>query len=411
MYELKLPSLGADMEGAVLSRWLVRPGDRVERGDVVALLETVKSEIEMETFQGGWVERLLVDEGREVPVGTPLALLRTGEEAEGAAAEVRAAEAMPGAVGAPPAAPPPREAPWAPAPLSPAVVPRPLPDAGRARASPAARRRAAELGVELADVPGSGPRGAVLLPDVERAAAAPPSAAEAPPEEAAEAARRRAAAMRGAIAAAMARSKREIPHYYLATTIDLSATLAWLERANLERPVTERLLPAALLLKATALALREAPELNGFWQDGAFRPAGAVHLGVGISVRGGGLVAPALHDADSKSLDELMAALKDLVLRTRAGRLRSSEMTDATVTVTNLGDQGVESVFGIIYPPQVALVGFGKVAERPWAEAGVVAARPAVTATLAADHRASDGHQGARFLTRLGERLQRPETF
>ncbi|HLE84781.1 MAG TPA: dihydrolipoamide acetyltransferase family protein [Thermoanaerobaculia bacterium] len=411
MYELKLPSLGADMEGAVLSRWLVRPGDRVERGDVVALLETVKSEIEMETFQGGWVERLLVDEGREVPVGTPLALLRTGEEAEGAAAEVRAAEAMPGAVGAPPAAPPPREAPWAPAPLSPAVVPRPLPDAGRARASPAARRRAAELGVELADVPGSGPRGAVLLPDVERAAAAPPSAAEAPPEEAAEAARRRAAAMRGAIAAAMARSKREIPHYYLATTIDLSATLAWLERANLERPVTERLLPAALLLKATALALREAPELNGFWQDGAFRPAGAVHLGVGISVRGGGLVAPALHDADSKSLDELMAALKDLVLRTRAGRLRSSEMTDATVTVTNLGDQGVESVFGIIYPPQVALVGFGKVAERPWAEAGVVAARPAVTATLAADHRASDGHQGARFLTHLGERLQRPEAL
>jgi len=411
VYELKLPSLGADMEGAVLSRWLVRPGDRVERGDVVALLETVKSEIEMETFQGGWVERLLVDEGREVPVGTPLALLRTGEEAEGAAAEVRAAEAMPGAVGAPPAAPPPREAPWAPAPLSPAVVPRPLPDAGRARASPAARRRAAELGVELADVPGSGPRGAVLLPDVERAAAAPPSAAEAPPEEAAEAARRRAAAMRGAIAAAMARSKREIPHYYLATTIDLSATLAWLERANLERPVTERLLPAALLLKATALALREAPELNGFWQDGAFRPAGAVHLGVGISVRGGGLVAPALHDADSKSLDELMAALKDLVLRTRAGRLRSSEMTDATVTVTNLGDQGVESVFGIIYPPQVALVGFGKVAERPWAEAGVVAARPAVTATLAADHRASDGHQGARFLTHLGERLQRPEAL
>jgi pyruvate dehydrogenase E2 component (dihydrolipoamide acetyltransferase) len=254
----------------------------------------------------------------------------------------------------------------------------------------------------------------VLLPDVERAAAARPvaaAAAEAPAEEAAEAARKRAAAIRGAIAAAMARSKREIPHYYLATPIDLSAALAWLERANLERPVTERLLPAALLLKATALALREAPELNGFWQDGAFRPAGAVHLGVGIAIRGGGLVAPALHDADSKSLDELMAALKDLVRRARAGRLRSSEMTDATATVTNLGDQGVETVFGIVYPPQVALVGFGRIAERPWAEAGVVAARPTVTATLAADHRASDGHQGARFLTRLGEQLQRPETL
>jgi pyruvate dehydrogenase E2 component (dihydrolipoamide acetyltransferase) len=395
VYELKLPSLGADMEAAVLSRWLVRPGDRVARGDVVALLETVKSEIEMETFRGGVVAELLVDEGREVPVGTVLALLRTGEEAG------EPAEPLP-AAGPPP-------------PGVPAVLPEPAaadaappsPTTARVRASPAARRRAAEAGIDLAGVPGSGAGGEVLLADLERAAGL--AAPEAAPEEAAEAARRRAAAMRGAIAAAMARSKREIPHYYLAATIDLSKALSWLERANLVRPVTERLLSAALLLKATALALRDAQELNGFWQDGAFRPAGAVHLGVGISVRGGGLVAPALRAADAKGLDELMAALKDLVLRTRAGRLRSSEMTDATVTVTNLGDQGVESVFGIIYPPQVALVGFGRIAERPWAEDGMVGARPTVMATLAADHRASDGHQGARFLTRLEELLQRPE--
>jgi pyruvate dehydrogenase E2 component (dihydrolipoamide acetyltransferase) len=404
MYELKMPSLGADMEAGVLSRWLVAPGDRVARGDVVALVETVKSEIEMEAFEGGVVEKLLVDEGREVPVGTPLALLRTGEEAP----EAEVPAPVPAAEPAPPPGPPSRKVAPSPAPPAPAVVPPPA-AAGRVLASPAARRRAAEAGLALVELPGSGPRGAVLLADVERAASARPAAAEGPREEAAEAARKRAVAMRGAIAAAMARSKREIPHYYLATTVDLSKALTWLAAANLERPVTERLLPAALLLKATALALGEAPELNGYWQDGALRPAGAVHLGVGISLRAGGLVAPALHDAGSKSLDELMNALKDLVRRTRAGRLRSSEVTDATVTVTNLGDQGVETVFGIIYPPQVALVGFGKIVERPWAEGGMVGARPTVTATLAADHRASDGHQGARFLARLGELLQRPE--
>jgi pyruvate dehydrogenase E2 component (dihydrolipoamide acetyltransferase) len=396
MYELKMPSLGADMEAGVLSRWLVAPGDRVARGDVVALVETVKSEIEMEAFEGGVVEKLLVDEGREVPVGTPLALLRTGEEAS----EAEVPAPVPAAEPAPPPGPPPRKI------APPPALPAP---AGRVLASPAARRRAAEAGLALAELPGSGPRGAVLLADVERAASARPAAAEGPRDEAAEAARKRAVAMRGAIAAAMARSKREIPHYYLATTVDLSKALTWLAAANLERPVTERLLPAALLLKATALALGEAPELNGYWQDGALRPAGAVHLGVGISLRAGGLVAPALHDAGSKSLDELMNALKDLVRRTRAGRLRSSEVTDATVTVTNLGDQGVETVFGIIYPPQVALVGFGKIVPRPWAEGGMVGARPTVSATLAADHRASDGHQGARFLARLGELLQRPE--
>jgi pyruvate dehydrogenase E2 component (dihydrolipoamide acetyltransferase) len=215
--------------------------------------------------------------------------------------------------------------------------------------------------------------------------------------------------MRAAIAAAMARSKREIPHYYLAADLDLHAALAWLEAENRQRPVTDRLLPAALLLRASALALREVPELNGFWRDGRFVPGEGVHLGVAISLRQGGLVAPAIHDADHKSLDELMAALRDLVARARGGRLRGSEVSDPTITVTNLGDQGVGSVFGVIYPPQVALVGFGRVERRPWAVGDLIGIRPIVTASLSADHRASDGHRGGLYLAALDRLLQQPE--
>ena len=215
--------------------------------------------------------------------------------------------------------------------------------------------------------------------------------------------------MRLAIGALMARSKREIPHYYLQTQIDMSRAVDWLREENLRRSVRERLLPSALLLSAVARAVSETPEMNGFWVDGAFSPADAVHLGVAISLRGGGLIAPALHDADQRTLDELMSGLRDLVTRSRSGRLRSSEMSDPTITVTNLGEQGVDAVHGVIYPPQVALVGFGGIHERPWAADGMVGVRPVMIATLAADHRASEGHAGSRFLKLIDHRLQEPE--
>jgi pyruvate dehydrogenase E2 component (dihydrolipoamide acetyltransferase) len=294
----------------------------------------------------------------------------------------------------------------------------------RRRSSPHARRRAAELGLDLAAVEGTGAEGAVLVSDVERAAAeriATPVAPEpsAPPTAGPPAAREpatgaagpadRQQAMRRAIAALMARSKREVPHYYLSTTIDLTRATEWLREANRTRPVADRLVPTALLLKATALACRKVPEVNGFWRDDAFVAADDVHLGVAIALRGGGLVTPALHAADGQSLDDLMTGLRDLVARSRAGRLRQRELTEGTITVTNLGDQGVESVLGVIFPPQVALVGFGRVVERPWAVDGLLGVRPVVTATLAADHRATDGHIGGRYLTALDRLLQTPE--
>jgi len=215
--------------------------------------------------------------------------------------------------------------------------------------------------------------------------------------------------MRKAIAAAMTRSKRDIPHYYLGTRIDVSRALTWLQVENLKRPVTERLLYAVLLLKAVALAVREVPEMNGFWIDGVFKASEAIHVGVAIALRQGGLIAPAIHDVDKKTLGEIMTSLRDLVKRVRAGVLRSSEIADATITVASLGEQGVETVFGIIYPPQVALVGFGKVTEQPWAAQGMLGVKPIIMATLAADHRTSDGHRGGLFLAAIERFLQEPE--
>lgn len=379
MIDFALPSLGADMDEGTLVAWHVQPGDHVQRGQVVAVVDTSKAAVDVEIWEEGVVSELLVQPGQKVPVGTVLATLRAPGES-------------PAAAEAPAAAPPPVAAP-----------------AGRRAVSPSARRRARELGIDPERLQGSGVQGSVTLADVE-AAARPAPATDAGTSATATAADR-LQEMRKAIAAAMGRSKREIPHYYLSETIPMARALAWLQQRNAELPVADRLLPAVLLLKAVALALRRTPELNGFYREGRFEPAAAVHAGVAISLRGGGLVAPALHDVGDQTPAELMRALSDLVRRARAGSLRSSEMSDPTVTVTNLGDQGVDAVFGVIYPPQVALVGFGRLTERPWVQDGAVQAVPVVCATLAADHRASDGHRGALFLAELREWLQQPQAL
>jgi pyruvate dehydrogenase E2 component (dihydrolipoamide acetyltransferase) len=406
MADFLMPSLGADMEAGTLVEWKVAPGQAVKRGDVVAVVDTDKGAIEVEIWEDGVVAEILVPTGTKVPVGTVLARVRGAAQA-----------AAPGA-GPPPAVPAPRRAVEAPRPA--AAAPPAVSGPGRARASPAARAKARELGVELSSVAGTGPDGAVTLSDVEatagKAAAAPAPARAAPVAAAAvpgaaPAAPSAAVGMRQAIAAAMARSKREIPHYYLGLDVDLSRALAWLARENERRPVTERLLPVALLLKAVARAAREVPEMNGFFVDGAFRPAGSVHLGVAISLRQGGLIAPALHDVDRLDLSAVMRGLNDLVARTRRGGLRSSELSDGTLTVTSLGDMGVGEVYGVIYPPQVALVGFGRVQERPWAAGGMLGVRPVVTVTLAGDHRVSDGIRGAQFLAVVDRLLQAPEAL
>ena len=385
MFDFSLPSLGADMDEGKLIEWKVKPGDAVCKGQVVAIVDTSKAAVDVEIWQDGVVHALLIEPGERIPVGTVMAtLLEPGEKAppKGAArAGKQAGERAPAAPGAP-------------------VV-----EGARLRISPAARKRAEALGVDVARLEGTGPGGAVTLADIE--AAAQPGAPKAP--EAAPPEADRNAEMRRAIAAAMSRSKREIPHYYLSETIPMARAQRWLAQANEGRPITERLLMAVVQLKAVAAALAQFPDMNGFFRDGRFEPVQAAHIGVAISLRQGGLIVPALHDVGSKPLDQLMRELADLVKRTRAGSLRSSEMSDPTITVTNLGEQGVDAVMGVIYPPQVALVGFGRIAARPWVEVGALVAMPTVVASLAADHRVSDGHRGALFLAELRGRLQRPE--
>lgn len=394
MSDFRMPSLGADMDEATLVEWEVKPGDRVRKGDVIAVVETAKGAIEVEVFEEGVVEELYVTVDSVVPVGAPIARL-SGTEAEAPqpspepvepAAEPQAAE--PATAELTPPTPEP-EAPQAP----------PERMWERILASPLARKRARELGTALDSVRGSGPRGAILSSDLaERPSRGRTGRAGFDPAE-----------MRKAIASAMARSKREIPHYYLAESIDMKAANDWLDQYNATRPPESRLLMSVLVFRAVAFAVREFPEMNGFYRDDQFEPSDTIHPGIAINLRGIGLITPALMNADQGSMADVMNRLQDLTLRARRGGLRSSEMTSATLTITALGDRGVESVYGVIYPPQVAILGFGKVINKPWAVGDALTVRPVMTATLAADHRVSDGHRGGLFLARIAQWLQHPD--
>ncbi|MFZ3573030.1 dihydrolipoamide acetyltransferase family protein [Streptomyces sp. BH097] len=441
MAEFTMPSLGADMDEGTVQEWLVAPGARVAKGDVVAVVETDKATIEVECFESGTVGALLVEPGTRVPVGTPLAVI----EAAGGQAAANDRHA-PAAVLAGPAeetvartVEPATRVPVAVQPATGPLVRHLAKDKHldlarmrgtgrggrvtrhdveratslgtvRVRATPYARKVAEELSIDLTALTGTGELGAVRAADVRAAATSSPATGSRP----APAARTSddhgdGTAMRRSIARLMARSKREIPHYYLSTTVDLATALAWLHTSNRRRPVAERVLPAALLLKAAARSARQVPDLNGFWRDDHFEAGDGVHLGMAVSLRGGGLLTPVLRGADELELAALMAEVKDLAGRARTGRLRASELTGATLTVTNLGDQSVETVFGVIHPPQVALVGFGAVTDRPCAVNGLLGVHPSVTVTLSADHRASDGVVGARYLTTVDRLLQHPE--
>lgn len=387
MPEFRLPSLGADMESATLREWFVQPGAVVKKGDVVASVETDKGIIDIEIHESGTIAKLLVQPDEKVPVGAVLATVDSEQDLKPTERTIKsAAKPAPLAI----AQGPDKDA-------GSTSEPEPEPELERLRISPLARRRARELAVDPASVTGSGPDGAITLEDIERYAgpAAPPE-----PKE---------AGMRRAIAAAMSRSKREIPHYYLSTSIDVTGMLAWLQERNAKKGVEERMLYVIPLLKAVAGALKKVPELNGHYRNAAPQISAELHLGVAVSLRSGGLVVPVLRGVQDKPLDSLMPEFADLVNRARTGHLRSSEVEGATITISSLGDQGVEIVFPVIHPPQLAIVGFGSVAERVRPVDGKPAVRQIICASLAADHRASDGHRGAIFLAEIDRLLQEPE--
>lgn len=379
-----MPSLGADMESGFLREWKVQPGDRVKRGDIIAEVETQKGIIDIEVFDEGIIGELFIKVDEKVPVGVLMThiLSAPGEKIDLPKVAVE------------------KE-------ISPVVDIKPMeekislpPAEHHIRASPLAKRIAAEKKIDLSKIKGSGPDGEILRDDVDKAAEQ--VVLKAAPEKSA------ADNIRMAVAAAMSKSNREVPHYYLQTKVDMSRALTWLAEANKQRSVKDRLLPVVLLIKAVAKALLDVPDLNAWWENGLQRKKD-IHVGFVVSLRTGGVIVPAVHDVEKKSLNELMKMLSDIIPRARGLKLRSSELADSTITVTNLGEGAVETVYGVIYPPQVALVGFGGITEQPWAENGMLGVKPVLTISLSADHRATDGNIGNQFLIALKNYLGQPE--
>ncbi len=383
-YDITMPSLGADMTEGTLIEWLIAVGDSVKKGDIVAVIETQKGAIDMEIYQEGTVAEILVQPVTQVPVGTVLARLAT--EVEVAVEEIVIDEQATMVKTEPPAEYVTQVKNVPSIPVSLDIL-----------ASPAVRKKARELNLDLSKINGSGPSGAILLRDL----GAEPDKSEVTitPAE----------AMRAAIANAMERSKKEIPHYYITLDLDISNVQQWLLTENANKEPDQRVLLLAVLLKAVARTLVKYPQLNGFYTKGVYQSSNHIHIGNVISLRDGGLMVPAIHDVDKLSLNETMDTLRDISNRSRGGHLRSSELTDATITVTSMGERGSDSVLGVIYPPQVAIIGFGKPRKAPFVNNDEVVVSDMITASLSADHRVSDGIVGAKFLNALAKNLKKPE--
>jgi pyruvate dehydrogenase E2 component (dihydrolipoamide acetyltransferase) len=392
MSEFLMPSLGADMEDGTLIEWKKKIGDSVKRGDIIAEVETQKGLIEIEVFEEGIIEKLLINEGTKVPVGTIMALINP----IGATLETK------------------KEKPIELHPIEEKVtevVGHETAEEIHIKASPLAKKIAEDHHIALLQIKGNGPDGAITKEDVERFIAQHENikkGAIGNISVAIEKIETPINTIRAAIAAAMSKSNREIPHYYLEKRIDLTKALAWLQEANEQRKVQSRLLPVVLFIKAIAKTLVDFPDLNAVWENG-LRTKKDINIGFVVALHNGGIMVPAIHQADLKTVDEIMEALNDLIPRARAMKLRSSELSDGTITLTSMGDRGADSVFGVIYPPQVAIIGFGSISEQPYAENGMLGIRTVVHATLAGDHRATDGLTGSRFLNVLSENLQKPE--
>jgi len=390
--EVVMPQMGADMEEGTVVRWLKREGDAVERGEIIAEIETDKANVEIEAFDSGIFRKVLVPEGATVPVGQIIAVIASPEE------DISRYEAEAVAAAAPAAAPTRRR----PA----AAEPPPARRDGRRRVSPVARRIAQEKGIDLARVTGTGPEGRILRRDVEALL----KSAEAAPAREAPAARAAAVTpsrMRQTIARRMSRSKREAPHYYVTMDIDMTEAERLRRQVNEDPGFDVHVSVNDVIVKAVAMALARHPIFNSWFVDGEVRQQAALNIGVAVALEDG-LIAPALLDCGRKSLLEIAAESSGLAERARSGVLKADEYAGATFTVTNLGMYDVDTLIGIISPPQTAILGVGAVHSVPVAREGEVVVRERMKVALSADHRVTDGAQGAQFLLELRDLLENP---
>lgn len=394
MIKFLMPSLGADMEDGVLVEWRKKTGDQLKPGDIIADVDTQKGLIEIEVFDEGILKELLVKEGEKVPVGTVLAIIENGEngevlkQKESTQQEIRKDSLE--------------------------INKLESHEKGRIKISPLARKIAELNGIDISQIQGTGTEGSIVKEDVEKVISEKkkslqPKEIEEKEEQSPEV-KSPFGSIRMAVAAAMSKSNREIPHYFLEKRVDMSNAMEWIRQSNKDLSVQKRILPVALLIKAVAKALDDVPELNGSWDNG-LQVNNEINIGFVVSLRSGGIVVPAILQADSKSVYEIMETLNDLIPRARGAKLRSSELSQSTFTITNIGEGGADKVFGLIYPPQVGIVGFGAISEQPFAKNGLLGIHPVVDVTLSADHRATDGLIGSKFLASLDNYLQRPETL
>ncbi|OUN00719.1 MAG: hypothetical protein BAA04_08655 [Firmicutes bacterium ZCTH02-B6] len=432
-----MPQMGFDMQEGTLVRWLKQPGDQVQRGEAIAEVETDKAVVEIESFHTGVVKELLVAEGTTVPVGTPIAVIDAGDEADTAQAETEAtprpaAPADPAVAAPAPGMPAHAGAATGPAAVAPAsVAPSPRVQDGtrRPKASPLARRLASEYGVSLQGIVGSGPGGRIVKQDVlaavtamrseaSGAAAAPMAPATAPVGPAAPAPAVPVSAaqgsdalvpmsrMRQTIARRMAESKQQAPHFYVTMAIEMDQAMALREQLK-QLPDVPPVSVNDLILKATAIALTRHPRLNSSLEGDAIRVHGAVHLAMAVALEEG-LITPVIRDCHNKSLVEIAREARELAEAARAGRLKPEQYQGGTFTVSNLGMFGVEEFAAIINPPQAAILAVGAVTEQPVVRNGQLAVGRIMRATVSADHRVTDGAQVALFLQDLKAILENP---
>lgn len=366
-YEITMPSLGADMSEAKLLHWRVQKGDTVKKGQIIADIETQKAAIEMESFREGVIMALHAQPNDVIPVGGLMATLNESS-----------ASSIP------------------------------------VKVSPAARHLATLKGIDLTLLKGTGPEGVIELADVEAALglamAIPPSTLALEATKATPPAPVNSTSLinvRAAIAKAMTRSKKEIPHYYLKETASVDPLLSSLDKLNGELDPSEKILLPALLSKIIVDTLKEFPDLNAYYENDKIIRQREINLGVVISLKQSGVIVPALLNTENKNLREFNRALLDLIARARNGKLKNRELTEGTFTISNLGDLGSEEVFGIIFPPQVALLGIGRLQKKPAVINNEVTIAQQITLTLSGDHRATDGIMGSRFLNALRRKLEK----
>lgn len=352
-YNLPMPSLGADMDEGKLMEWKIKIGDTIKKNQIIAAVETTKSVVDVESFRDGVVTDILAHVGDVIHVGKPIAIL-----------DVKGDEIL---------------------------------DKARFKISPAAKKMAEENHIDLSQIKGTGNEGEISLKDVEEKLRLKTETAYF------------GINLRQAIATLMLRSKKEIPHYYLKKRMHLDSLMSWIDEKNKKLSPTERLLLPALLMRAVILAIKKFPEMNGYYKNDKFEAVNNVNLGVAFSVKGGGVIVPAVLDAEKLSAAEFNSAFQNLAIRTKEGGLKSRELSEGSFTVTNVGDLGSDEVYGIIFPPQVAIIGIGRIRKEAIIDhqdqlrAGFV-----VDITLSADHRVSDGLLGSRFLNEIEIKLSDP---